>query len=227
MATSGSNGERAAHGEGADQRGRDADQPTEIPPTGWKDVLTRVRAEAKDDGVTLMGAGVAFYALLALVPGLVALISIYGLLAEPSDVTEQVTSTLSAAPAEVRELVTAQLEEIVASAGGDAVVGAIIGIVLALWSASSGVGHVIEAINRAYDEKETRGFVRLKVISLALTVGSVLFMVVAFAIVAVLPALLGQDRSRRKQSDRRRVPAVGAAPRWDDARPRRPLSLRS
>ena len=149
MATSGSNGERAAHGEGADQRGRDADQPTEIPPTGWKDVLTRVRTEAKDDGVTLMGAGVALDALLALVPGLVALISIYGLLAEPSDVTEQVTSTLSAAPAEVRELVTAQLEEIVASAGGDAVVGAILGIVLALWSASSGVGHVIEAINRA------------------------------------------------------------------------------
>ncbi len=156
MATSGSNGDQAPHAEGADRRGRDADQPTEIPPTGWKDVLTRVRAEAKDDGVTLMAAGVAFYALLALVPGLVALISIYGLLAEPSDVTEQVTSTLSAAPAEVRELVTAQLEAIVASAGGDAVVGAIIGIVLALWSASSGVGHVIEAINRAYDEKETR-----------------------------------------------------------------------
>ena len=50
----------------------DAPQPTEIPPTGWKDVLARVRAEAKDDGVTLMSAGVAFYALLALVPGLVA-----------------------------------------------------------------------------------------------------------------------------------------------------------
>ena len=87
MTTTGSNGGPAPHADGADPRGRDADQPTEIPPTGWKDVLTRVRAEAKDDGVTLMAAGVAFYALLALVPGLVALISIYGLLAEPSDVT--------------------------------------------------------------------------------------------------------------------------------------------
>jgi membrane protein len=177
---------------GAHRRGRDADRPTEIPPTGWKDVLVRVRVEAKDDGVTLMSAGVAFYALLALVPGLVALISIYGLLAEPSDVKEQVTSTLSAAPAEVRELVTAQLEAIVASAGGDAVVGAVIGLVLALWSASSGVGHLVEAINRTYDEKETRGFLRLKIISLALTVGSVLFIVVAFAIVALLPALLAK-----------------------------------
>jgi membrane protein len=189
-----SNGDRGfgRGSERADGRGRDADRPTEIPRRGWRDVLVRVRAEVKDDGVTLMSAGVAFYALLALVPGLVALISIYGLLAEPSDVRDQVTSTLSAAPAEVRELVAAQLEAIVASAGGDALVGVIVGIVLALWSASSGVGHLVEAINRAYDEKESRGFLRLKAIALALTIGAVLFIVVAFAIVALLPALLAE-----------------------------------
>ena len=192
MPSTDSNGSAPSPPDGHDRRGRDAEQPTEIPPAGWKDVLTRVRVEAKDDGVTLMSAGVAFYALLALVPGLVALISIYGLLAEPSDVEEQVTSTLSAAPVEVRELVTAQLEAIVSSAGGDAVAGALIGLVLALWSASSGVGHLVEAINRTYDEKETRGFVRLKLISLALTVGSVLFIVVAFAVIALLPALLAK-----------------------------------
>ena len=192
MPSNSSNGGSSSPSDGEDGRGRDAVQPTEIPPAGWKDILVRVRAEAKDDGVTLMSAGVAFYALLALVPGLVALISIYGLLAEPSDVKDQVTSTLSAAPVEVRELVTAQLEAIVESAGGDAVVGVILGIVLALWSASSGVGHLVEAINRTYDEKETRGFLRLKIISLALTVGSVLFIVVAFAVVALLPALLAK-----------------------------------
>ena len=189
-----SNGDRGSGpgSERAHARGRDADRPTEIPRRGWGDVLVRVRAEAKDDGVSLMSAGVAFYALLALVPGLVALISIYGLLAEPSDVEDQVTSTLSAAPAEVRELVSSQLEAIVASAGGDALVGVIVGIVLALWSASSGVGHLVEAINRAYDEKESRGFLRLKAVALALTIGAVLFIVVAFAIVALLPALLAE-----------------------------------
>lgn len=173
-------------------RGREANKPTEIPARGWKDVLARVKAEAKDDGVTLMSAGVAFYALLALVPGLVALISIYGLLAEPSDVQEQITSTLSAAPREVRELVSSQLEAIVSSAGGGAVVGAIFGIVFALWSASSGVGHLMEAINRAYDESETRSFVKRKALSLALTVGAVLFIVVAFAVIALLPPLLAK-----------------------------------
>lgn len=173
-------------------RGRDADTPTDIPARGWKDILARVRSEAKDDGISLLSAGVAFYALLALVPGLVALISIYGLLAEPSDVQEQITSTLSAAPREVRELVSSQLEDIVSSAGGGAILGAILGIILALWSASSGVGHLVESINRAYDEKETRGWVELKILSLALTVGAVVFLLVAFATIALLPSLLAK-----------------------------------
>ena len=173
-------------------RGRDADSPMEIPARGWKDIFTRVKAEAKDDDVTLMAAGVAFYSLLAIVPGLVALISIYGLVATPSDVSRQITSTLSAAPREVRNLVTAQLESITASAGGGAVLGASLGTLVALWSASSGVGHLMDAVNRAYDEEETRGFVRLKLIALALTIGAIVFLVIAFAVIALLPSLLAK-----------------------------------
>jgi membrane protein len=173
-------------------RGRDAESPTEIPPSGWKDIFTRVKVEAKDDDATLMAAGVAFYSLLAMVPGLVALISVYGLVATPSDVSRQITSTLSAAPREVRNLVTAQLESITASAGGGAVLGAILGTLIALWSASSGVGHLMNAVNRAYDEEETRGFVRLKLIALALTVGAIVFIVIAFAVIALLPSLLAK-----------------------------------
>jgi membrane protein len=176
----------------AADRGRDADSPMEIPATGWKDIVARVKVEAKEDDVTLMAAGVAFYSLMALVPGLVALISIYGLVAKPSDVKDQITSTLSAAPREVRDLVTAQLESIVSSAGGGAVLGLIIGTILALWSASSGVGHLLDAVNRAYDEKETRGFVKLKLISLALTIGAIVFIVIAFAVIALLPSLLAK-----------------------------------
>jgi membrane protein len=176
----------------AGDRGRDADSPMEIPATGWNDIVARVKVEAKEDDVTLMAAGVAFYSLMALVPGLVALISIYGLVAKPSDVKDQITSTLSAAPREVRDLVTAQLESIVSSAGGGAVLGLIIGTILALWSASSGVGHLLDAVNRAYDEKETRGFVKLKLISLALTIGAIVFIVIAFAVIALLPSLLAK-----------------------------------
>ena len=83
-------------------RGRRADIPTQVPARGWKDVLTRVKVEAKQDNVSLLGGGVAFFGLLALIPALVALVSLYGLFADPADVERQMEDTLTAAPAEVR-----------------------------------------------------------------------------------------------------------------------------
>jgi membrane protein len=179
--------------DGDQDRGRTADTPTQIPAKGFWDVFARVRKESKDDGVTLLSAGVAFYALLAFVPAMVALVSLYGLVAKPSDVQRQVSSSLSAAPREVRGLVTSQLESIVNSAGKGAVLGVIFGTLLALWSASSGVGHLIEAVNRAYDEAETRGFVKRKVIALLFTIGAILFVLVSFGLVTILPALLAKS----------------------------------
>ena len=174
----------------SEDHGRDADRPTDIPAKGWRDVLVRVKSEAKDDHVTLLSAGVAFYSLLALVPGLVALISIYGLVASPSTIRSQVLSSLSAAPTDVRNLVSTQLASISASSGGSTIITAIIGILLALWSASAGINHVMDALNVCYDEEEHRNFVRRKVIALAFTIGAVLFFVVAFTVIAIMPALL-------------------------------------
>jgi membrane protein len=170
--------------------GRQADKPTDIPTRGWRDVLVRVKSEAKEDHVTLLSAGVAFYSLLALVPGLVALISIYGLVAKPSTVRSQVVSSLSAAPREVRDLVASQLASIASSSGGAKGITAVVGIILALWSASAGVGHVMDALNVTYDEEEQRSFIRRKAIALMFTIGAVLFFVIAFAVIAIMPAAL-------------------------------------
>ena len=171
-----------------DSRGRHAPSPTKIPAAGWKDVAVRVKEEAKQDDVSLLGGGVAFFALLALVPALVAIVSIYGLFANESTVVRQVGDVLGAAPHEVRDLVTAQLRSIVTGSAAGASVAAVLGVVVALWSASSGMKHLIGAINLAYDEDENRGFVRVRAISLAMTVGAIVFLVVAFGIIAVLPA---------------------------------------
>ena len=173
-----------------EDHGRQAGSPRRVPWRGWKDVLVHVKAEAKDDRVTLLAAGVAFYALLALVPALVALVSLYGLLADPAEVERQVEDVLGATPTEVRELVTSQLRSITEDAGGALGLAAVLGIVIALWSASSGVNNLISAINAAYDEGETRGFVRLRAISLAFTLGAIVFLVSSFLLIAVLPSVL-------------------------------------
>ena len=173
-----------------DDRGRRADEPTDVPARGWWDVLMRVKVESKDDNVTLLAAGVAFFALLALVPAMVTLVSLYALVADPTDINRQVEDVLGAAPTEVRDLVTAQLQAITEDANGALGLAAVIGIVLALWSASSGVKNLIAAINVAYDEDETRGFVKLRGLSLAFTLGAIVFLVAAFALIALLPSLL-------------------------------------
>jgi len=173
-------------------RGRDADEPTDIPRRGLRDVLARVRVEVKTDHVTLLSAGIAFYGLLALVPALVAVISMYGLVADPGTVRSQVVSALSAAPREVRQLVSTQLEAIATSSGASNVVAAVAGLVAALWSASAGIGHLIDALNVAYDQEEHRPWLRRKAMALAFTFGASLFVAVAFVVIALLPPLVAQ-----------------------------------
>ena len=171
-------------------RGRDADGPGDIPKQGWKDVALRVKGELKEDQVPLLSAGVAFYILLALFPALAAIVSIYGLVADPGQVSEHVADLTAALPDSARQLITEQLESVVQGAEdgvGFALVG---GILAALWSASSGMKHLVTAINAAYDEDESRKFFTLRGLSLLLTVGAVAFGVVAIGVLTVLPAIV-------------------------------------
>jgi membrane protein len=177
------------------ERGRLAVRPTAIPLRGWRDVLIRVKQEVKRDDVPLLAAGVAFFALLALVPSLVALVSLYGLVADPADIQRNVDDILAAAPQEVRDLVESQLSSIVDSSPQGLRLGALAGLVVALWSASSGMKHLIAALNRAYHEEETRRFLRLRGLALLLTIGAVLGLLVVLAAVVVVPNSLSGEGS--------------------------------
>jgi membrane protein len=177
------------------ERGRLAARPTSIPLRGWWDVAIRVKREVKRDDVPLLAAGVAFFALLALIPTLVALVSLYGLVADPSDIQRNVDDVLAAAPQEVRDLVESQLSSIVDSSPRGLRLGALAGLVVALWSASSAMKHLIAAVNRAYDEEETRGFLRLRGLALILTIGAALALLVALYALIVAPDSLSDDGS--------------------------------
>jgi membrane protein len=162
-------------------RGREAGRPGEIPARGWKDVVVRLKVQLKEDDVPLLAAGVAFFALLALVPTLVAVVSLYGLVADPSDVQRTVDDTLQAAPAEVRNLVSSQLESVIDSSPSGLRIGVFVGLALALWSASSGMKHLMGALTLAYDEVDDRKFLRLRGLALLLTVGAIVVALLALA----------------------------------------------
>lgn len=172
-------------------RGRDADRPGEVPAKGFKDVALRVKDEAKEDNLSLLSAGVAFYLLLAMFPALAAIVSVYGLVADPSEVAQQVTDLTGTLPQEAQSLITDQLEKITEEQQGIGVTLAV-SVLAALWAASSGVKNLIAAVNVAYDECETRKFFKLRGLALALTLGAVLFAVVAIGVIAVLPVMVSE-----------------------------------
>ncbi len=169
--------------------GGDAEKPQDVPARGWLQIAKRGWAEAKADQVPLLAAGVAFYAFLAIFPAMVALVFLYGLVADPATIATQVGQVTQALPEAARTLITDQLTTLGANNTG-AGVGALVSVLLALWSASGGVGNLMTAISTAYDEEETRSFIKKRGLALLLTVGAIIFMVIMLALVAALPIVL-------------------------------------
>jgi membrane protein len=167
-----------------------AEKPTEIPLRGWKQILKRAWAEHKADNMPIIAGGVAFFGFLAIFPALIALISLYGLVASPEQAARQVEQFTAGLPREAKTLIAEQLKTITENSGGSLTVGLIVSILLALWSASGGMSNLITAVNIAYDEAETRNFLKLKALSLALTLGGIVFVLVTFGLLAVVPAVL-------------------------------------
>ena len=169
--------------------GSQAERPTEIPLRGWLQIAKRGWKEAKADQLPLLAAGVAFYAFLGIFPALIAIVSIYGLFADPSTIGSQLDSLTATLPDQAKQVITDQVTTL-ASQRSTLGIGLLISLAIALWSASAGVSNLLSAINVAYDEEEKRGFVKKRLLSLGLTLGAIVFMVIMLGIVAVLPPLL-------------------------------------
>ncbi|HSJ20673.1 MAG TPA: YihY/virulence factor BrkB family protein [Nocardioidaceae bacterium] len=173
-----------------DYPGARAGKPGQIPAKGWLQVTKRAWAEAKIDQVPLLAAGVAFFAFLSLFPAMIAAVMVYGLVADPATVQRQTEQISQALPQDAASLITDQMEAITSAPQQGLGIGLVVALLAALWAASGGVGQMLTAINVAYDEDETRGFVKRKALALALTLGAILFATVAILLIAVAPAVL-------------------------------------
>jgi membrane protein len=171
-------------------RGRQADTPTEIPVKGWKDILWRTYEEFSADRVMSIAAGVTYYALLALFPALAALVSLYGLFADPATIRDHLVTLSNILPSGAIDIIGEQVSRI-ASTGEDTLgVSFVIGLGVSLWSANAGMKAFLDALNVVYDEDEKRGFIALNLRSLAFTLGAVVFILVALAGIVVVPVVL-------------------------------------
>jgi membrane protein len=171
-------------------RGRDADSPTEIPAQGWKDIAVRIYGGIGEDRVVAIAAGVTFFVLLAMFPGVAGLIALYGLFADPSTVAGHLGAMSGLLPEGGTQILSEQIERLTLQPPQKLGFAMIAGLAVSLWSANGGIKALFDALNVVYHEKEKRGFIRLNAQSLAFTAGALVFVIVALFVIAIIPAVL-------------------------------------
>ena len=173
-----------------DSHGRNADTPSDIPARGLKDVLWRVYSEVLADRVTLIAAGATYYIVLALFPGMGVLVSVYGLMTDPSDLAKQMIFLGDVLPPGAYDLLLPQLEALAHKGRSELSLAFLASLLIAFWSATSGVKALFDAMNVAYGEVEKRSFLRVSLLAFAFTLAAIATLVVLIALVGVVPAVL-------------------------------------
>lgn len=169
-------------------RGRAATHPLQIPWPGWKDILWRSYVAMNANRLLAIAGGVAFFVLLAIFPAITALVSAYDLFFNAATITNHLSLMQDVVPDNVLGLVREQGER--TASHGTLSIGIIAGILVAFWSAMSGVKAVIDALNVIYEQREQRSFIKLNAMALIFTLGGFAGFLVVVAAVVVLPLAL-------------------------------------
>lgn len=165
--------------------------PLELPARSWKQILWRVYERTSQDRLLATAAGVVFFGLLAVFPAITAIVSFYGLFADPHTIGANLQTLSMMLPQGSFQIVQDQIARVLAKPNSELGMTFLFGLGLALWSANSGVKAVIDALNVAYEAQETRGFVHLNLVSLAFTLSGIAALLLMVSAVVALPLALG------------------------------------
>lgn len=171
-------------------RGRGAEHPGEIPARGWKDIALRIHRGIGADRILAISAGVVFFMLLAIFPGIAGLIALYGLFADPVTIGRHLDLMAGVVPGGGLEIIRGEVERLTAQPQQRLGLAMIASLAISLWSANGGMKALFDALNVVYHESEKRGFIALNALSLAFTLGTIAFMLMAIVVITVLPVAL-------------------------------------
>ena len=174
----------------AEGPGQDAGKPSEIPAKGWWAVAKRVANGVSEHRIMTEAAAVTFYTLLALFPALAALVSIYGLFADPATISNQISGMSQFVPGGGMQIISDQIHSLASNSNKSLGFALVLGLATSLWSANQATKSLFDALNVVYDEREKRGFLLRTAITLASTLGGIVFVLLAMGAVVVVPVLL-------------------------------------
>jgi membrane protein len=178
-----------ARATGASKRGLDANSPLEMPPRAWKEILGRVWTNTGENNIAILAAGVAFYAFLAFVPLLGALIMTYGLVADPSKVADHMQTIIALVPADAARLIYEQLLSVTTTAAEKTGLGLALALLISIYGSMRAASGIMVALNVIYDQHERRSLVATTAISAAITVGAVIVGIAGLLAASILAFL--------------------------------------
>lgn len=167
-----------------------AEQPAQIPGRGWWAISKRIYIQIGTHNLSLVAAGCAFFALLAVFPAITACVSLYGLVSDPAQVQAQVQSMQGVLPEQALTIVQNQLRAVASTSQQGLSWGLGLSLAFALWTASAGIKALFSALNIVYREAEERSFVRFAAQGLLFTLAAILAVIVAVFMITVVPAAL-------------------------------------
>ena len=158
--------------------------PTDLSKRSWFGTGKRVVSEFRDDNLTDWAAALTYYAVLSIFPAFIAMLSILGLVVDPATITRVVTDTVSQlGPESAVDTITRPIEQISANRS-TAFLGLIVGLALALWTASNYVGAFMRASNSIYERDEGRPFWKLRPLQILVTL--ILVLMAALVVLALI-----------------------------------------
>lgn len=167
------------------------DKPSEISASGWKKIALRVKDEIGENNVSIVSAGVAFFAFLAVFPAIGALVSIYGIAMNPESIQQQLDTISTVMPDQALEIIQKQLEALVSTSGSALGWSMALGILLSLWSANKGTKSLFTGVDIAYGTRDDRGFIKQNALTLLFTLAAVILIIISMAVIVVFPAMVG------------------------------------
>ena len=156
-------------------RGRAAARPSQIPAKGWRDIFWRVIYSFFGDRLPMVAGGIAYFLLLSLFPAMGAFVALYGLFADAGMVGEQLQGLAGVLPPDVLQIMADQMARIAGAEKGGLSLAFFGSLLVALWSAMTGVKVLFQGLNVAYHETERRNLVKMNLTALFFTLGLFVF----------------------------------------------------
>lgn len=168
----------------------DAAAPAQLSAQSWRQLVRRAGGHVVDARLAFLSAGVAFFAVLSIAPVLVTALSVYGALNTPAQARSQLSQVAEVLPPQVQSLVTEQLTSITTASTEVLTVRGLVGLGLALWTATTAMMALTDALTVAYHETETRGFLRRTLLALLFVLGGALLLGAVIALAGTISRAL-------------------------------------